>query len=181
MPARLMIAVAAALALADASIVTLALPPLLAELDTPVEGVAAVVGVYTAVLAVALVPAGCRRRRSGPRTAGVVGFGVFALAGVLCGAVDGLGALLAGRAVQAAGAALGLVAAFSLLGAGGAWAGAALLGAAVGPALGGALTEAFDWRAIFLAQAPVGVLAAVACVVVRLAAEAPATPWEPPA
>src|SRR5919107_448393 len=121
MPARLMIAVAAALALADASIVTLALPPLLAELDTTVEGVAAVVGVYTAVLAAALVPAAWARRRIGARAAGAAGFALFALAGILCGAADGLGALLAFRGLQAAGAALGLVAAFSLLGAGGAW------------------------------------------------------------
>ena len=52
-----MLAVVAGLALADASIVTLALPELLVELDTSVEGVAAVLGVYTAVLAVALLPA----------------------------------------------------------------------------------------------------------------------------
>ena len=45
------LAVAAGLGLADASIVTLALPDILRELDTSVEGVAAVIGVYTVVLA----------------------------------------------------------------------------------------------------------------------------------
>ena len=45
---------------------------------------------------------------------------------------------------------------------------------AVGPALGGALTQAFDWRAIFLVQAPVGALAALACLAER-ATPLPAT------
>src|SRR3954453_22969413 len=49
-----LLAVAAGLALADASVVTLALPRLLTQLDATVEGVAAVIGVYTVVLALAL-------------------------------------------------------------------------------------------------------------------------------
>ena len=65
----ILIAIAAGLALADASIVTLALPELLSELDTTVQGVAAVLGVYTVVLAVALIPRGAARpahRARGP-------------------------------------------------------------------------------------------------------------------
>ena len=53
-PRHILLAVAAGLALADASIVTLALPQLLHELDTTVEGVASVLGVYTVVLAATL-------------------------------------------------------------------------------------------------------------------------------
>ena len=51
---RLPLAGAAFLALADTAIVALALPPILRELDTDVAGVAAVLGVYAVVLAVAL-------------------------------------------------------------------------------------------------------------------------------
>jgi len=43
-----------------------------------------------------------------------------------------------------------------------AWTGAAGIGVAVGPALGGLLTEAFDWRAIFVVQVPVAALGAFA-------------------
>jgi hypothetical protein len=43
----------------------------------------------------------------------------------------------------------------------------AVLGAAVGPALGGALTQAFDWRAIFVAQVPVALAAALAALAAR--------------
>src|SRR5690606_17460466 len=66
----ILLAIGAGLALADGSIVVLALPDLLGELDTTVEGVAAVIGVYTAVLAVALPAAEWLRRRIGARRLG---------------------------------------------------------------------------------------------------------------
>jgi predicted MFS family arabinose efflux permease len=167
--ARVLIAIGVGAALADASVVTLALPQILVDLDTTVEGVAAVLGVYTLVLAAALLPAESLRRRYGSARFGAAGFVVFAVAGIGCGAVDALAPLLALRALQALGGAAGLVSGFALLTAGEPararlWTTAAILGTAAGPALGGALTELFDWRAIFLAQAPIGCLAAVACV-----------------
>src|SRR5215218_11147765 len=169
---RALIAVGVALALADASVVTLALPPMLDDLDTTVEGVAAVIGVYTIVLA-ALLPAASRlRRRWSDAALGAAGFGVFALAGTLCSLPDGLPAMLAFRALQAAGAAAALVAGFALLRGGRLWTTAAVFGTAAGPALGGALTQAFDWRAIFLAQVPLALAAAAASVAARRAAAA---------
>src|SRR4051794_41470752 len=77
---HILLAVAAGLALADASIVTLALPQLLNELDTTVEGVASVLGVYTVVLAVTLLPAERWQRRAGAPRAGAAGPAVFAAA-----------------------------------------------------------------------------------------------------
>jgi hypothetical protein len=71
------------------------------------------------------------------------------------------------RGVQGAGGALAISTAAWMLRAdagGRTWAAIALAGAAAGPALGGALTQAFDWHAIFVAQVPVAVLAAGACV-----------------
>src|SRR5829696_1607376 len=169
---RALIAVGVALALADASVVTLALPPMLDDLETTVEGVAAVIGVYTVVLA-ALLPAASRlRRRWSDAALGAAGFGVFALAGTLCSLPDGLPAMLAFRALQAAGAAVALVAGFALLRGGRLWTMAAVFGTAAGPALGGALTQAFDWRAIFLAQVPLALAAAAASVAARRAAAA---------
>src|SRR5215207_406998 len=169
---RALIAVGVALALADASVVTLALPPMLDDLETTVEGVAAVIGVYTVVLA-ALLPAASRlRRRWSDAALGAAGFGVFALAGTLCSLPDGLPAMLAFRALQAAGAAVALVAGFALLRGGRLWTTAAVFGTAAGPALGGALTQAFDWRAIFVAQVPLALAAAVACAAAARASPA---------
>jgi predicted MFS family arabinose efflux permease len=166
---RVLIAVGAGLALADASVVTLALPPILVDLDTTVEGVAAVIGVYTLVLAAALPGAAWLRGRVPDRTLGVAGFGLFAVAGALCATPDAIGAMLAFRAVQAVGAAAALVAAFAFLRGDRLWTTAAVFGTAVGPALGGALTQAFDWRAIFFFQVPIALAAAAACLVARRA------------
>jgi MFS family permease len=166
---RVLVAAVAGLALADASIVALALPPILVEMDTTITGVAAIVGVYALVLAAAILPAGAAVRRYGPGRAGAAGFALFAAASLACAAAPALAPLLAFRALQAAGGAVGLLAAFDVLGAGTSahgrrlWLGAALAGTAAGPALGGALTEAFDWRAIFAVQAPVAIAAAIAC------------------
>jgi hypothetical protein len=161
-PALLLLA--AALALADASVVTLALPPIIDELGASVEAAAAVLGCYTLVLAVALPVAA--RLRAGPRAVGIGGGALFAAASLGCGLSEGLAALLVWRCLQAAGAAAVLVAAFTLLDAGHtgrrAWNAAAIFGFAAGPALGGALTQALDWRAIFLVQAPVAAAAGVA-------------------
>jgi MFS family permease len=163
--ARPLVAAGVGLALADASVVTLALPELIVELDTTVEGVAAVLGIYTLALAVALIPAERLRRRIGAARLGAGGFLVFAAAGMGCGVVESLTPLLLLRALQALGAAAGLVAGFAFLtaaerGRERLWTAAAILGAAAGPALGGLLTELFDWRAIFFVQVPVGVLSA---------------------
>lgn len=164
-----LVTAAAGLVLADASIVTLALPELLTALHTTVEGVAAVIAVYTLVLALALLPAERLMRRVGPRTLGTAGFVVFGVASAVCAGADALAPLLVARAVQAIGGAAGLVAAFALIDGGAPagrrhWLGAAVLSSAVGPALGGALTEAFDWRAIFIVQVPLAAVAALSAL-----------------
>ena len=160
----------AGIALADASIVTLGLPSILVELDATVEGVALVLGVYTAVLAIALLPAAWLARRFGDAHLGAAGMALFALASVGCGAVDSLVPLLI-PARRAGGRRRGrpgrrFRAARRLDGGPGRrmWVAASVFGIAVGPALGGCLTQAFSWRAIFLAQAPLlipGLLVAI--------------------
>jgi len=167
----IVVAVAAGLALADSSIVALALPPLLTEFNTSITGVAAVIGVYTLVLAVGIWPAAWLARRLGAAHVGAIGMLVFAGASIGCALSDTLTTLLIFRAIQAAGGAAGLLAGFDLMDAGGhdaslgrrLWIAAAVFGSAAGPAIGGALTEALDWRAIFVAQAPIGIAAAIAC------------------
>jgi MFS family permease len=168
---RALIAAASGLVLADAAIVILALPPLLLELDTTVEGVAAVIAVYTAVLALSLpLSAALHGRWTGP--AGALLFGA---ASIGCASAGSLELLLVMRALQALGGAALLTAAFDALDGGGAgrrlWVGAAVAGTAAGPALGGLLTELFDWRAIFIAQAPVALAAAPALLRTPLSTE----------
>jgi hypothetical protein len=159
------VAAVAGLALADAGVVALALPPILLALHTTVAGVAAVLGVYALVLGVALPVAGhAASGARGPGPLGVAGIVLFALASLGCGLVSSLPLLLVLRALQAAGGAAVLAAAFALLADGAAdggagWRTATLLGTATGPVLGGAITQVLGWRAIFLVQAPLVLLA----------------------
>src|SRR3954447_4972759 len=170
-PRSALLALAAGVALADGSIVTLGLPGILEDLDTTVEGVAAVIGVYTVVLALALLPLERAASAFSVRAIGAGGLALMAIASVACAGADDLTVLLIGRGAQALGGAAGLVAVFAILGGGEGqpgrrlWAGAAVLGTAIGPALGGALTELFSWQAIFVFQAPIAALAAAAAVV----------------
>ena len=162
------VAAVAGLALADAGVVALALPPILLALHTTVAGVAAVLAVYALVLGLVLPAAGHAAARD-PSTLGAVGVAVFAVASLGCGLAGSLPLLLVLRALQAAGGAAMLAAAFALLADGGAdggplWRAATLLGTATGPALGGVITQVLGWRAIFLVQAPLVLVALPAFV-----------------
>jgi MFS family permease len=163
---RAPLALAAGLVLADSSIVTLALPEILRELDTTVAGVAWVLVSFNVALALCAVPGAMVARRR-PDAALAAGLLVFAAACLACAASDGLGLLLAGRVVQGAAGAAVVAAALELLlrhdparGLG-IWATAGVLGAAVGPAAGGLLTDLLSWEAMFALQAPVALLGVV--------------------
>ncbi|HVX44347.1 MAG TPA: hypothetical protein VHC49_10695, partial [Mycobacteriales bacterium] len=84
-------AVAATLVLADASVVVLALPPILIDLDASVPGVAAVIGVYTLALALTL-PFAARLRHA--RWLAPAGMLCFAAASAGCGLVQSLPPLI---------------------------------------------------------------------------------------
>ncbi|HEY2200906.1 MAG TPA: MFS transporter [Solirubrobacteraceae bacterium] len=169
---RWAIAAVAAFALADGSIVTLALPQLLQELHTSVEGVAAILVVYCAVLAATLPLARRLAARWSIQMVGIAGLALLAAASLACAASGSLTLLLVGRAGQAIGAAGALLLAFNTLRYPAAsdgferlslWRASAIFGTAAGPAIGGALTQAFSWRAIFLVQVPIALVAAFLC------------------
>ncbi len=163
------------LALADSSVVTLALPDILREFDVEIPTVAWVLTSYNLWLALAAVPAAYAARRR-PRVAFTAGTLVFAAASLACALAPSFGVLVGARCVQAVGGALLVCAALDLLteieGSDGSavrtWATAGILGAALGPALGGILTETLGWESIFLAQAPLALLTLVGVVRLRV-------------
>jgi MFS family permease len=162
---RGLVAVGVGLVLADGSIVSLALPRVLTDLHTSVVGLAAILFVYMAVLAVAaLLTAQFGGRRDARHLAGF-GFALVAVAGVVCASAPSLEVMLLGRIVGAAGGGVCAVCSFELLEGGerGArtWLLASVLGLAAGPALGGVLTQVFEWRAIFIVQVPVAGVASI--------------------
>lgn len=157
------------LALADSSVVTLALPDILRRFEVEIPTVAWVLTSYNLLLALAALPAAYAARRA-PATAFVAGTLVFAAASLVCGLAPSFAVLVTGRCVQAVGGALLVCAALDLLreidGSDGravrTWAFAGVLGAALGPAVGGILTETLGWESIFLVQAPLALLTLVA-------------------
>ena len=167
---------AVAVAFADSSIVVLALPALLGRFGGTVGSISWVVSAYNLVLAlVALAYARGKLGSLEARRATWAGSLVFLAASLACAAASGLWMLVAFRGVQGAGAALVVVGALPLIRrlartpkrGTALWAGAGVFGAALGPALGGAVTEVFSWHAIFLAQAPVTMLSFVAALALR--------------
>ncbi len=160
---------AVGLVLADSSIVVLALPEIFREFETSISGVSWVLIIFNLVLALLAVPAAHLARRYGPGRSAAIGLAVFAGGSLVCGLATGLGPLLTGRAVQAAGGAVAVVGALELMvstfgdnrRAIATWVGAGAIGAAVGPGLGGLLTELVSWQSIFLVQVPVAIIAGV--------------------
>lgn len=167
---RALIGLGIGLALADSSVVTLALPDVLREFDVEIPQVAWVLTAYNLVLAAAAVPAAYAARRR-PVTAFTAGTLVFAAASLGCALAPSFGALVGARCAQALGGALLVCAALDLLGdvegsdarAVRTWAAAGIAGAALGPAVGGILTETLGWESIFLVQAPLSLLTLLAC------------------
>jgi predicted MFS family arabinose efflux permease len=171
------------LAFADASIVLLALPEIVARLHTSISHVVWVLVVYNLALiagslVVRLVPS-----RLPVEPLLIAGLLLFGAASLAAGLVSTLTGLLVARGFQGAGGAMLLCASLPPMAratvAGDpsplrTWSAAAAIGAAVGPAAGGVLTQLFDWRAIFIAQAPFAVLAAI--VVWQIARTEPAHP-----
>ena len=161
---QLLLALAVALILADSSVVTLALPAILRDLDASVDGVAWVLISFNLALALAALPAAALARgRDVP--AFVVAMALFAAASLACALAPSLGVLIAARAAQGLLGAVAIAAALDLLlrAAGREralrlWAGSGVLGAALGPAVGGFLTEWFSWEAMFALQVPLALL-----------------------
>ena len=166
----LVVAAAVAVAFADSSIVVLALPDLYSRFATSIVGVSWVITSYNVVLAgcaFALIPA-IRRVDTGKLTR--AGLLLFCVGSVGAAASWSLPALIIFRCLQGAGAAMLLAGALALLSVLcgsrrrglAVWIAAGTFGAALGPALGGVLTQLFDWRAIFVFQAPIALLALIA-------------------
>ncbi len=156
-----LVAAIVAIAFADSSIVVLALPQLYSRFETSITGVSWIVTAYNAAVAVTALSLVFFVHRFRARLVFAAGTLLFLAATIACASAQALWFLIAARCVQGAGAGLVLAGALSLL-AVNTWTLAGTFGAALGPALGGILTQLFDWRAIFVAQAPVAAAGLVA-------------------
>jgi MFS family permease len=172
--------------LADSSVVTIALPRILVRYDVSIGTLAWTLTAFNLALALAALPAAYLARRRAVVVVFLVGAVTFAGASLACAFAPSFGVLVAGRALQGVAGAGVVCAALALLGvaAGGdaravrIWAVAGIVGAAVGPAVGGILTQVFGWEWIFGLQAPAILVAATAVIGVQVEPrpEAPGRP-----
>src|SRR5919109_2248913 len=167
----LAVCVATFMLLLDITVVNVALPDIQRDLDASLSSLQWVVDAYSLTLAAFLLTAGSFADRIGRRRVFSVGFTVFTLASFLCGVSGDATLLNLARGLQGVGGAAMFATSLALIAqefqgrergtAIGAW-GATIGGAvAVGPLVGGALTEGFGWEWIFFVNIPIGIAAIV--------------------
>jgi len=157
--------------LLDITVVNVALPDIQRELDASLSSLQWVVDAYSLMLAAFLLTAGSLGDRLGRRRVFSLGFGIFTLASFLCGISGDPTLLNLARGLQGIGGAAMFATSLALIGqefhgrdratAFGVW-GATVGGAvAIGPLVGGLITEHFGWEWIFFVNIPIGAVAIV--------------------
>jgi len=167
----LLVSIATFMLLLDVTVVNVALPDIQRELNASLSSLQWVVDAYSLMLAAFLLTAGSLGDRLGRRRVFTIGFAVFTFASFLCGISQDPTLLNLARGLQGIGGAGMFATSLALIGqefhgkdratAFGVW-GATVGGAvAVGPLVGGVLTQSFGWEWIFFVNVPIGISAMV--------------------
>jgi EmrB/QacA subfamily drug resistance transporter len=155
--------------LLDITVVNVALPDIQRDLNASLSSLQWVVDAYSLTLAAFLLTAGSLGDRLGRRRVFSIGFGVFTFASFLCGIAGDPTLLNLARGLQGVGGAAMFATSLALIGqefhgkdratAFGVW-GATIGGAiAIGPLVGGLITEHLGWEWIFFVNIPIGAVA----------------------
>jgi EmrB/QacA subfamily drug resistance transporter len=164
-----LVSVATFMLLLDVTIVNVALPDIQRSLHASLSSLQWVVDAYSLMLASFLLTAGSLGDRLGRRRVFTIGFGIFTFASFLCGISNDPTMLNLFRGLQGVGGAGMFATSLALIGqefqgkdratAFGVW-GATVGGAvAVGPLIGGIITESLGWEWIFFVNIPIGIVA----------------------
>ncbi len=164
-----LISIATFMLLLDITIVNVALPDIQRDLDASLSSLQWVIDAYALTLAAFLLTAGSLGDRLGRRRVFSIGFAIFTFASFLCGIAGDPTLLNLARGLQGVGGAAMFATSLALIGqefhgkdratAFGVW-GATVGGAvAIGPLVGGLITEHLGWEWIFFVNVPIGALA----------------------
>jgi EmrB/QacA subfamily drug resistance transporter len=155
----------------DNLIVASALPSIERSLHTPLGNAEWILDAYILSFAVLILTGAALGERFGRRRVFVIGLLIFTAASAAGALANGIGELVAARAVQGAGSAILMPLTLTILSSAfpperrstalGIWSAIAGIGVAAGPLAGGLITSALSWHWIFWVNVPVGAVAAV--------------------
>src|SRR6266576_701 len=166
----LAVSVATFMLLLDITVVNVALPSIRDDLGASFTDLQWVIDAYALTLAALVLTAGSLADRLGRRRVFAIGLGVFSLASLLCALAPDPTFLNLARGLQGVGGAIMFAVSLALvaqefpagrergmaMGIYGATIGIAV---AIGPLVGGLLTEGLGWESVFLLNVPIGVAA----------------------
>ncbi len=154
--------------LVDATMVSVATPALMRDLDADVNEVMWVTSAYLLAYAVPLLITGRLGDRFGPRNMYLTGLTIFTVSSLWCGLTDDIRQLIVARVIQGLGAALLTPQTMTVITrifpavrrgqAMGAWGAVAGVATLTGPLVGGILVDAAGWEWIFFVNVPVGIV-----------------------
>jgi len=152
----------------DNTVVNVALPSIQRDLGIGISELEWIVNGYALTFAVLMLTGGKLADLLGRRLIFIAGLAIFTAASLACGLATSAGFLIGARIVQGVGAALMNPATLSIITATfpprqrgmaiGIWAGVSAMALAIGPLVGGILTEQINWSWIFFVNVPVGII-----------------------
>ncbi len=162
------------MAILDTTVVDVIVPKLTGPLSSDLYGVQWIITAYMVSAAIALLVTEYLIKRFGAKAIYVAGIVLFSAASFFCGISSDLGAIVVARIVQGFGEALIMVTSHIMIFsyyppdkqglAMGIFALGVSFAPALGPTVGGYLTEYYNWRMVFFINVPIGVLLAIAAI-----------------